>query len=63
MNIMNRRMKKEIINYIMHYSKGLIEDSQSCPALCEAFDAGEVTSREIEELIDELREYLVDSIG
>lgn len=58
--MLTRKMKVETINYIMHYTKGLIEDVE---LISDPYDNGEVSVEELDEFIEELREYLLNSIG
>lgn len=58
--MLTHKMKIEIINYTMRYSKGLIEDVD---LLSKAYDDGEVSIEEMDEFIEELKEYLLNSIG
>lgn len=51
-------IKNEVITYLLNYSKGLIEDD-SCPHTIRAFDAGEVSSAELEIYVEALREELL----
>lgn len=54
-------MKREIANYVIQYTKGLIEDDHECPELCKAMDDETIDSGEIEEFVDELREKVLAS--
>ena len=57
--MLTNRMKREAINCIVHYSKALIEDTDT---ISKAYDDGEVTTEELEDYIDEIRDYLIDSL-
>lgn len=52
-------MKREIANYAIQYTKGLIEDDNECPELCKAMDDGSITSGQIEDFVDELRTFVL----
>ena len=48
-------MKSEIIDYLLCFSKGLIEDDT---ALAQAYDEGKVTRMEIHDFIDDCADLL-----
>lgn len=48
-------MKREIVAYLLQYSKGLIEDDQECPSIAKALDAGEITPGDVEDAVDEIQ--------
>lgn len=54
------KLKKLIIDYTLHYSKGLLEDVDE---ICEAVNAEETTSGEIERFIDECKTVLLDRVA
>jgi hypothetical protein len=54
-------MKREILAYSLTYSKGLIEDG-SCIAIAEAFDKGDVTAADIEEAVEELKDWALSRL-
>ena len=48
-------MKREIVSYLLTYSKGLIEDSDACPELCRALDVGAIKSGDIEQCVEQIK--------
>jgi hypothetical protein len=55
-------MKREIVEYTLAFSKGLIEDDQSCPEVCKAVDDKAVTWGELEEYVEKCKEALLKNL-
>jgi hypothetical protein len=55
-------MKREIVQYTLTYSKGLVEDDQACPEVVKAFYADAVTSGELEEYVEKCKETLLKNL-
>jgi len=47
--MLSDEIKAAVIDYTVQYSKGLIE---TCPEVAAAYDAGKVTTRELEDFLD-----------
>jgi len=55
-------MKREVINYVMNYTKGLIEDEQACPEIGKAFFRDQVTSGELEDYVEACKAKLLSDL-
>lgn len=53
--MLSDEQKHRVIDYILCYSKGLIEDDR---VLGEAYERGEVTTEELEEFVDQCKATL-----
>jgi hypothetical protein len=54
------KMKCEIVEYCVEFSKGVIEDG--CPEVIKAYDAGEVTRDDMEEFVQRCKAILLAEI-
>lgn len=52
-------MKREIVEYLLTYSKGIIED---CHTVGDAYHVEAITTGEIEDFIDECKQKLLDDL-
>lgn len=48
-------MKREIVSYLLTYTKGIIESPEECPEVNKAFDANEITSGDIEDAVEKIK--------
>lgn len=56
------KMQREIIEYCVTFSKGVIEDDQSCPEAAKAMDDGTATSAEMADFVEECKEQLLRGV-
>ena len=56
------KMKCEIVNYCVEFSKGVIEDCDACPETTKAVDAETTTSDEIEDFTVRCKAFLLAAI-
>ena len=56
------KMQREIIEYCVTFSKGVIEDDQVCPETAKAIDEGTATCAEMEEFVKESKAQLLRNV-
>ena len=49
-------MRREILTYLLVFSKGIVE-SDECPETLRAFEAGAISRGDIEEFIDDFKAH------
>lgn len=54
-------MKREIVEYTLVFSKGLVEDDHSCPEIGKAIDKT-VTMDELDEYVEKCKEALLKNL-
>jgi hypothetical protein len=61
--MLTNQMKQEIIAYCVQYSKGVVEDTKSCPLCANAYEQGEIDQDLMEQFIDNVREHLLEKFA
>lgn len=56
---LTRDQKSEVVNYIVEFSKGVIEDDMECPRVCGGFDRQEITRDDIEAFVGKCKVELL----